>query len=105
MYVQRVRPEQNIPRRERHTLNGHRTITQQQRRGARNVRRRNSVRVPDAHTHADGCRQIVQRAQRRKTEPATTAVPPRSIMPRYDPPSEWRIAPAAGPPQSALCIK
>ena len=45
------------------------------------------------------------RAQRRNSEPATTDVPASSIMPRYDPPPDLRIAPAAGPPQSALPIQ
>ena len=42
------------------------------------------------------------RAQRRNSEPATTATPPRMIMPRYEPCWAFRSAPAAGPPHSAL---
>ena len=57
------------------------------------------------YTRSEGRRLSVQRAQRRKSEPATTAVPASTIMPMYEPPCEWRIAPAAGLPHSALHVR
>ena len=54
------------------------------------------------YTRSQRPRASASRAHRKNSEPTRMVAPPSMIMPRYEPPSALSIAPATGPPQSAL---